>query len=185
MAKSGIGSRRRAALAEGNPAYAARREEIVRVAADVFRERGCEAATLNDIAERLGTDRASLYYYFASKDEVFQAMVRGVLHENVETAERVARGEGSSADKLEWLLVDMMSSFERNYPAMYVYVEDLTRIARDDSEWARDVSDSRRLFEDIVVGLLQNGQAEGSIRPDLPPQLTALALFGMVNWTHQ
>jgi TetR/AcrR family transcriptional regulator, cholesterol catabolism regulator len=112
-------------------------------------------------------------------------LVRGVLHENVETAERVARGEGSSADKLELLLVDMMSSFERNYPAMYVYVEDLTRIARDDSEWARDISDSRHLFEDIVVGLLQDGQAEGSIRPDLPPQLTALALFGMVNWTHQ
>jgi AcrR family transcriptional regulator len=185
MAKSGIESRRQAALAEGSTAYTARRQEIVRVAADVFREKGYEVATLNDIAERLGTDRASLYYYFGNKEEVLHEIVRGVLHENVDMAERVAGGSGTSAEKLEALIIEMMASFERHYPAMYVYVEDLARISREDSEWAEDVSKSSKRFEDIVTRLLKKGQAEGSIRADLPPDITALALFGMVNWTHQ
>ena len=185
MAKSGMGSRRQAALAEGTAAYTAKRQEIVSVAANVFRERGYEGATLNDIAERFGTDRATLYYYFGSKEEVLHEIVRGVVHENVATAERVAGGTGTSADKLKALFIDMMASFERNYPAMYVYVEDLARIGREDSEWAQDVSASSRRFEDIVIRLLKKGQAEGSIRADLPPDLTARALFGMVNWTHQ
>jgi AcrR family transcriptional regulator len=185
MATSGIGSRRQAALAEGAAGYTAKRQEIVSVGADVFRERGYEVATLNDIAERLGTDRATLYYYFGSKEEVLHEIVRGVLRENVATAERVAGGPGTSADKLRALFTDMMASFERNYPAMYVYVEDLARIGREDSEWAKDVTASSRRFEDIVIRLLKKGQAEGSIRADLPPDLTARALFGMVNWTHQ
>lgn len=185
MAKSGIESRRQAALADGSPAYTARRDEIVRVAADVFRDKGYEVATLNDIAERLGTDRASLYYYVGSKEELLHEIVRVVIHENVGMAERVARGPGTSAEKLHALFVEMMESFEQHYPAMYVYVEDQARIARQDSEWAQDVTESSRRFEDVVVRLLKNGQSDGSIRKDLPPELTARALFGMVNWTHQ
>jgi AcrR family transcriptional regulator len=185
MAKSGIGSRRQAALAEGSAAYTAKRQEIVRVAADVFRAKGYEVATLNDIAECLGTDRASLYYYVGSKEELLHEIVRVVIHENVIVAERVASGLGTSAEKVEALFTEMMDSFERHYPAMYVYVEDQARVARQDSEWAQDVTKSSRQFEDIVVRLLKKGQAEGSIRKDIPPDVTARALFGMVNWTHQ
>ena len=59
MAKSGIEARRKAALEEGGAAYIARREEIILAAAQVFRERGFDAATLRDIADALNTDRAS------------------------------------------------------------------------------------------------------------------------------
>jgi AcrR family transcriptional regulator len=58
MANSGIDARRRAALKEGKAAYLARREEIVEVAAHVFRDHGFEAATLRDVAAAMGTDRA-------------------------------------------------------------------------------------------------------------------------------
>ena len=183
--QSGISRRRAAALAEGGAAYAERRAEIIATAARIFREKGFRGASLADVAESLGTDRASLYYYVGSKEELLHEIVRVVIHENVGMAERVASGPGTSAEKLHALFVEMMESFERAYPAMYVYVEDQARIARQDSEWAQDVTESSRRFEDVVVRLLKNGQSDGSIRKDLPPELTARALFGMVNWTHQ
>ena len=185
MAQSGIEARRKAARAEGGKAYTSRRQEIVKVAAEVFREKGYDAATLNDIAEKLDTDRASLYYYVGSKEELLHEIVREVIHENVATAERVAKSEGTCRDKIEALIYEMMTSFERNYPAMYVYVEDLARISREDSEWARDVIKATRRFEAIVVDILKRGQASGHFRCDLPTDISALALFGMVNWTHQ
>ena len=87
---SGIGRRRAAALAEGGAAYTERRAEIVAAAAQVFRKKGFTATSLADIAESLGTDRATLYYYIGSKDELFHEIVR-------DAAERTRRRPRRSA----------------------------------------------------------------------------------------
>lgn len=183
--KSGIERRRIAAQVDGGAGYQERRQEIVRVAANVFKEKGFAAATLNDIAGRLGTDRASLYYYVANKEELLQEIVRGVITENVASAEKVQARAGSGTDKLAALIEDMMLSFDRNYPHMYVYIEDFARISRQESTWAKDILASTRRFEEIVVAILEEGQRDGSLRSDLANDLSALALFGMVNWTHR
>jgi AcrR family transcriptional regulator len=66
--ESGIGRRRAAALAEGGDEYQSKRRELIKAAATVFKQKGYEAATLNDIAELVGADRASLYYYVGGKE---------------------------------------------------------------------------------------------------------------------
>src|SRR3989442_2745301 len=111
-APSGIESRRKAALSEGNAGYTARRAEIIKVAADVFRERGYDAATSNDVAARLGTDRASLYYYVGSKEELLQEIVRDVLSQNLEAAEQVKKQKGTAPEKLQALIEHMIESFD-------------------------------------------------------------------------
>ncbi|HEY1971699.1 MAG TPA: TetR/AcrR family transcriptional regulator [Pseudonocardia sp.] len=185
MARSGIERRRLAARSDGGEGYKERRQEIVRVAAVVFKEKGFAAATLNDIAVRLGTDRASLYYYVGNKEELLQEIVRGVINENVAAAERVFGQKTSGAKKIETLIEDMILSFDRNYPHMYVYIEDFARISRQETKWAQDILASTRRFEAIVVSILEEGQADRSLRADLANDLSALALFGMVNWTHR
>ena len=180
--RSGIERRRIAAQEDGGEGYRERRQEIVKVAALVFKEKGFAAATLNDIAGRLGTDRASLYYYVANKEELLQEIVRGVINENVAAAEKVKAQSGSGAQKIETLIEDMILSFDRNYPHMYVYIEDFARISRQETKWAKDILASTRRFEEIVVDILQEGQNDGSLRSDLANDLSALALFGMVNW---
>jgi AcrR family transcriptional regulator len=182
---SGIAGRRKAALEDGGEGYRTRRQEIVTMAAKVFRDKGFEATTLNDIAEQLGTDRASLYYYVGSKEELLHEIVRQVLDENVAAAERVLAQDGTPVEKIEALIEHMILSFDRNYPHMFVYVEDLARIARQESDWARDVIGKTRRFESIVVQILEDGRADGSFRSDLPNHTSALALFGMINWMHR
>ena len=104
MATSGIEARRKAALEEGGAAYIARREEIILAAARVFRERGFDAATLRDIADALNTDRASLYYYIGSKEELLQEIVRDVLARDVKSAEAIKRSRAATADKIRTLI---------------------------------------------------------------------------------
>jgi TetR/AcrR family transcriptional regulator, cholesterol catabolism regulator len=185
MAKSGIDARRRAALDEGKAAYLARREEIVTVAAHVFRDHGFEAATLRDVAAAMGTDRASLYYYFGSKEELLQEIVRQALGRDIEVAEAVKRSKASTKDKIAALIEAMVNSYAANYPHMSVYIEDLGRIARQDSEWSIDVIARTRAYEALVNSILAKGQRDGTLRKDLPFELSALALFGMVNWMHR
>jgi AcrR family transcriptional regulator len=46
------------------------REEILDLALELFTERGYERTSLRDIAERLGTTKAALYYYFQRKEDM-------------------------------------------------------------------------------------------------------------------
>jgi AcrR family transcriptional regulator len=185
MAKSNIEARRKAALEDGGVSYIARREEIVQAAAHVFRERGFEAATLRDVAAAMDTDRASLYYYVGSKEELLQEIVRQALRRDIEIAEAVKRSRASSPEKLATLIKSMVDSYDKNYPHMMVYIEDLGRIARQDSEWSIDVIEQTRTYETLVHSILRKGQRDGTLRNDLPVELCALALFGMINWMHR
>lgn len=56
----------------------ARREAIVREAAQLFMEMGYERATMGELTTRLGGSKATLYGYFRSKEELFAAVVEGL-----------------------------------------------------------------------------------------------------------
>ena len=53
-----------------------RRESILKVAREVFFEQGYTAASMSTIAARLGGSKGTLYNYFKSKEELFEAQVR-------------------------------------------------------------------------------------------------------------
>ena len=57
----------------------AARAQILRAAADLFRERGYQASTVDHIAGRLGMSKASLYTHFRAKDEMLAAISRETI----------------------------------------------------------------------------------------------------------
>jgi AcrR family transcriptional regulator len=183
---SRIAQRRRAAKAEGAADYLARRQELVRTAALVFREKGYRAATLNDVAEKFGTDRASLYYYIGSKEELFQECVQGVLDENLERGRQIAATNMGAREKLEMLVEIVLRSYSDNYPYMFLYIqEDMSRITSQDTEWAAEMATHTKRLETVFLDIIREGVAERSFRPDLRAGLVANGLFGMMNWTHR
>lgn len=184
MGRSAIEARRQAALEEGNVGYLARRQEIIKAAKNVFRERGFEA-TLRDVADVLGTDRASLYYYVGSKDELLQEIVREALARDIAAAQEVQKSKANTPDKIRALILSMVRSYADNYPHMNVNTEDLRRLAHDESEWAVEVIAQTREYEAIVMSILNKGRGDKSLRKDLPVNVSALALFGMINWMHR
>jgi TetR/AcrR family transcriptional regulator, cholesterol catabolism regulator len=184
--QSGIGRRRAAARADGSAEYRARRRELIQAAAGVFKEKGYEAATLNDVAERVGADRASLYYYVGGKEELFQEAVRGGVESNLDEVERILKLDEPPEEKLRLIVAALLASYEDNYPHMYVYIqEDMRKVASEDSEWAREMTRQTRRFERIIIDLVKQAMQQRGFRDDVRPDLAANALFGMLNWTHR
>jgi AcrR family transcriptional regulator len=66
---------------------AARPAEIVAAALELFAERGFAATRLDDVAARAGVSKGTLYLYFASKEELFKAVVRESLLPNIARVE--------------------------------------------------------------------------------------------------
>ena len=77
-AKSAIGKRRSAAKEDSTAVYQKRRKEIAEAAVRVFNKRGFTGASISAVAEELEIDRASLYYYISSKEELFDEIIREV-----------------------------------------------------------------------------------------------------------
>jgi AcrR family transcriptional regulator len=73
----------------------AKRRQIMDGARTVFLSAGFDGASMNDIAREAGVSKGTLYAYFTSKDELFEAIIRG---EYAQAAERlcVFRREGDA-----------------------------------------------------------------------------------------
>ena len=184
---SNISRRRRSALADGGPEYAAKREELVRIAALLFKDRGYSKTRLIDIANEAGMDRASVYYYVGSKEELFRESIEGMLSSNLTNAQAIADLVGPSLkEKLTRIVELLMVSYETNYPQMYVYIqEQMHQVAHEEGPWAKGIMQMTRDFEKLVRRLLQDGITAGELRGDISARLASNALFGMFNWTHR
>lgn len=53
----------------------ANRENILKIAQDIFSKYGYKKTTLDDIANAVRKWKSSLYYYFKSKEDLFQAVI--------------------------------------------------------------------------------------------------------------
>ena len=55
--------------------------DILSAARALFEKQGLKKTTMDDIASRIGKCKGALYYYFASKDEIFEAVVHQEMTE--------------------------------------------------------------------------------------------------------
>lgn len=183
---SEIGRRRAAALKEGTPEYRKRREEIARAAAHVFNERGFQGTSVSAVAEAMGTDRASLYYYISSKEELFDEVVREASVDNVRRAEAIRDSDTPAPQKLRQLVVELMRSYQEHYPLLYVYIrENLSQVGGKRSAWSQNMKELNRRYEEAAAAIVQEGFDRGTLRAVAPAKVVAFGILGMTNWTNR
>jgi AcrR family transcriptional regulator len=181
---SEIHRRRLAARNEGGAAYLRRRRDLLAAAAEVFRKKGYQRATLNDIAQQVGTDRASLYYYVSGKQELFDELVRDVISNNMSYAEQVRDSSDPADVKLRNVIVALMHSCEEHYPYVYIYVQENFSQTADKEANDEALSYGQR-YSDAVTAIVQEGLDAGFFSSSVPSNVLAFGIIGMVNWTHR
>jgi TetR/AcrR family transcriptional regulator, cholesterol catabolism regulator len=183
---SSIARRRAAARDFRRSGYVDRHREIVTAAAQVFKTRGYRGTTLNHIAEALGTDRASLYYYVGSKEELFEEIVREAAAVNLRTVIAIRDTDGPAPEKLRRLISDLIDSYADTYPVLYVLIqENLDQVAPERAGWAGEMKRINNEFVDVMIEIITAGQREGTITATAPAWLHAYGIMGMLGWTNR
>jgi AcrR family transcriptional regulator len=166
--------------------YEAKRTEIMRVGATVFKEMGYDAATVDDIARGAELDRASFYYYFNGKKELFREMVGAATSHNVESAERIADLARPPEEKLRALIVSLFESYQLHYPYLFVYLQqDINRLVADHSVWSAEVLQLNERFNKAVVRIVREGRESGVFVSRGSDKIVAAGILGMCNWSHR
>jgi AcrR family transcriptional regulator len=190
LVASGIGRRREAAQSGRRDGYVERRQKLIEAAAAVFQTKGYGSASLGDVASALGTDRASLYYYVSSKEELFHAVVFNAAEDNVVKAEAIRDRDDSAINKLSDLIHALMASYEKHYPYLFVYIQEkMTSFAPEEdgteSEWAADMRSLNTRYQEAALDIVKQGLAEGVLKPVGTPRVISYGIIGMVNWSHR
>ena len=153
-----------------------RPQELLDAALELFVEKGFAATRADEVARQAGVSKGTLYLYYASKEELFKAVVRQKLSQLIaEGQDLVACFEGSTSDLLRTLMQIWWERFG-NTPAAGIHKVIVAEV-RNFPELAQFYSDevivpADRLFSSTV----ERGIARGEFRP-LPVHDVAHALM--------
>lgn len=179
---SNIGRRRALALQQDAETYTKRRDEIIEAAARLFRKQGYAQTSLGDVADALDTDRATIYYYVASKKELLHEVVRDVVAQVAKDALEIQRRKEPPPLKLHKLVVALIRSYAANYPYQYVYIQEGMAV---NSHGDAHLFKLGQQYERALVDIISEGMADGSFSSSGDAKIIAYGILGALNWTHR
>lgn len=145
-------------------------------AAELFAERGLENTKVEDVATATGVPKATLYYYFAGKEEILAFLLQDTLQQMADEVAIAAQAPDSAAIRLAAVVRAQLRVMADQPAVCRALIENLGHAGRI-PEIANSVTEA---YYTPVQQLLDEGVHDGSLRATEDPATTAMALFGAV-----
>ena len=151
-----------------------RQERILDGALEVFRTNGLDGATMDEIALKSGFGKATLYYYFHSKEEVFSAILVNGWEAIWMSLEPIIASEKSPRKTFINILLRIAENARKNQ-GLYSFLFNVPKLINiEEQPWK---SYQNRLYA-VIPGLLEDG-VKACEFPNINPQLLFKALGGL------
>jgi TetR/AcrR family fatty acid metabolism transcriptional regulator len=160
--------------------------QILEAAVKVFARQGFYQSTIAQIAKEAGVADGTIYLYFKNKDDILVQFFSYRTKQVFESfREEVDRAKASS-DKLRNLVRRHLAEFQRDRDGAVVYQVETHQSSRLAEEQIREMS---QMYRDLISGIVEQGQQEGTIRKDLYVGLVKRFIIGAVDevintWLH-
>ena len=146
------------------------RERLLDAASDVFAKRGYAAASLDDVAEAAGYTKGAVYSNFASKADLFMALIeRRIAAQAAPDALRDATLDQMVAD-----LERRAASGESFDPGWLLLATEFWTSAMRDEHVRTAVAEQYERARVITAGVLEDKFREAGIEPPMPPRSLAI-----------
>ena len=152
-------------------------DRLFTAAVDLFGERGYAGATIDDIVERAGIAKGTVYYHFRSKSELVSALLDDGLRRLAASFRSEIEGAQGGSAALRALVHAELSYIEHYQTFAKLVMSEMWHADRD---WRDSLRTLREEYVEVFASVLRGGIAEGVFRADLDAQTTASTLFGMI-----
>lgn len=141
-----------------------RKEEIVRIAAKLFKEKGYSAVTMRDLARVVGIKAASLYNHINSKQDILNAIIISLAEEFTEGMKLIQSSQNTCIDKLKAIIELHVKISSQNIYGMASLNNDWMHL-----EEKLDYYQKLRVdYEDDFKAILKEGIVSGEILDNKP-----------------
>jgi TetR/AcrR family transcriptional regulator, cholesterol catabolism regulator len=157
----------------------ARREELTRIAARLFAERGYQGTSLADLAGALGVQKPSLYHHIASKEDLLWEIAWSGAEAFHAALDGVPAAPAS--DRIRLALRAHLAVVAGQLDIATVFVREWRYLEGERRE--RFVAERRR-YEERVRELFREGVERSELRTDLDVATAGLLFLSAANWAY-
>ncbi|MDT8389954.1 MAG: TetR/AcrR family transcriptional regulator [Lentisphaeria bacterium] len=155
-----------------------RQEQIASAALELIGAGGLSGLSIAAIAERVGIVPSAVYRHYPGKEAVLDAVLELLRVRMLANAEAVRTETPDAVERLRLLLIRHMTMLVDNPAFPHVI---FAHFSHDDDENRRSVlQDTMRAYLDEVTRIIEQGQAAGAIRGDIPPRTAAVMFIGLI-----
>ena len=136
------------------------RENILKIAREIFSKYGFKKTTLDDIANAVRKGKSSLYYYFKSKEDLFQAVIMKEVDILAHELEIVINRNTDPVDKLRDYILTKLTTFRSLANFYHALENDVTAIGFIEDIKRRYEQDEIRMIKRILIEGVRKNEFE-------------------------
>ncbi len=137
-----------------------RKEVILKAAASLFRQKGFKAASMRELAEKVGVEAASLYNHIHSKTELLHDICFNIANFYWEHINKVEAENNSPIQKVETLLRFHIRQIIENFEEVYVADREWRYLA---DPYLSNFQNQRRTYRKRFAAIIEKGIEAGEI----------------------
>jgi AcrR family transcriptional regulator len=151
--------------------------DLMRAAREVFAEKGYDAASVSEIAERAGLVEGNIYRHFENKRALLVKVVEDWYEEMLSDYDDHLQGIVGTRNRLRYMIWRHLSTIEKE-PALCRLVFGELRSGADYRETT--VFQLNREYTQRTIGILKEGMRSGELRSDVPVELARDLIYGCI-----
>jgi AcrR family transcriptional regulator len=156
----------------------AAREKILDAGLLLFARKGLAATGVTEIAREAGVSLGLLYHYYASKEDLFSALVNMAVQKANEALEGIGQEELSAADKISKISQMVCGVLQRENKTAYFFLllvqAGLAAMYPENQLYGLPASGDMGVPFRFMQNLISTGQAQGTVKAGDTLQLTLL-----------
>jgi TetR/AcrR family transcriptional regulator, cholesterol catabolism regulator len=155
-----------------------RQAEVTQAAVEIFWQKGYRAASIQDVAERVGVLKGSLYYYIQSKEDLLWRVIEDVHEEWSEILKKAGELDADPIERIHAFIKLHIEWYLTNVKEVSVFFREWNHLS---GERLKTVRARRRRYEQVIRDLITEGQATGDISSALDVNYAARYVLAAVN----
>jgi TetR/AcrR family transcriptional regulator len=150
---------------------------ILEAAVRLFSRHGFDGVSMRAVAQEAGVSKSNIYHHFDSKEVLYLAIMQASADRLAEMVESLAEGRGEFDERLrKFARAHLLHLFENAMTMRLLLREVFTGTSRWQKIMVEQVVGG--IFERLI-GIFENGQKAGLLRPGVDPGLCALLILGI------
>ncbi len=158
--------------------YAAKKVLAIEAAAKVFAEKGFHGATTQDIAQAMGIQQGSLYYYFKSKEQALQEVCEYGFDVYVERMKKICAKNQPFEAKILAIITSHLTNYSQKDSAMKVHNEQRLYLPLERRSRIKQLGTT---YRELLEQTLEQGIDARVVRDDIDTHFIAYSIIGICN----
>ena len=160
---------------------AEKEDQLLEAATHLFKEKGYHSTSMQELADAVGMQKGSLYYYIESKEELLRRLMERATSFMATQIDEIYASDLPPARKLRWALENHAVAMMDHLDLVAVYLHEYRNLPPERMAEALTV---RKHYEQVLMQIMEDGIACGEFRA-VNVKMAVFGMLGMLNWTHQ